>query len=63
MNYIGQVKAKNTPIRVISENVVGGFQVNVTFDGVTNSTLTRRDVEDLIVLLEQSISCENYYYD
>lgn len=63
MNYIGQVKAKNTPIRVTNENVVGGFQVNVTFDGVTNSTLTRRDVEDLIVLLKQSISCENYYYD
>lgn len=63
MNYIGQVKAKNTPIRVSNENVVGGFQVNVTFDGVTNSTLTRRDVEDLIVLLKQSISCENYYYD
>lgn len=61
MNYIGQVKAKNTPIRVTNENVVGGFQVNVTFDGVTNSTLTRRDVEDLIVLLKQSISCENYY--
>lgn len=61
MNFIGRLDAKNTTIRVTNENVVGGFQVNVTFDGVTNSTLTRRDVEDLIELLKKSISCENFY--